>query len=363
MAHFFCRQGRGLARQLPRVFACMLLGGLLVAGLPGACTAIFAQAQAEVSAPASLADYIAALQTAQAALADPAAPRALVAARAALATVEQVALPSGEVVTLTPLLGSDGEEITPEAAAARVQMVLTQLSAAGNDDTAARLAALQRVLSGPAFAQGESPWEAFVRWLAEWLDRVLPDPTPAASGAPAAEGIGDLAAWIFGGAATVAIVLLLAYWLRGLIGGFVANAETSGEGTGTDDLPQTPAEARARAAGSADAGDYRSAVRNLYLAALLTLEQHGRVPADRSLTNREVLSGVSTDQPLRARLQPVVETFDDVWYGVHEPDAGVYHAYTRAIDDLATLAATGAQGGAAQRTQGSAGSTAQEPPP
>ena len=85
-------------------------------------------------------------------------------------------------------------------------------------------------------------------------------------------------------------------------------------------------------------GNYRSAVRNLYLAALLTLEQHGLVPADRSLTNREVLGRVDSTHPLRPHLQPVVETFDDVWYGVHEPDAGTYAAYAHSIDELETLA-------------------------
>ena len=110
-----------------------------------------------------------------------------------------------------------------------------------------------------------------------------------------------------------------------------------------DDLPQTPAEARQRAAGSASAGDYRSAVRNLYLSALLTLEQHGLVPADRSLTNREVLARVGSTHPLRPHLQPVVETFDDVWYGVHEPDAGTYDAYTHSIDEVETLGPAGSK--------------------
>jgi hypothetical protein len=339
--------------------------GILSGGISGAYVPVFAQDQAAAMTPAPvpLADYIAALQTAQEALEDPTNPAALAVARAALATVEQVALPNGEVIVLTPLLGSGDEELTPAVAAARVQLVLSQLSAADSDDTAVRLAALQRVLNGPAFAQGESPWDAFVRWLAEWLDRVLPNPAPSALSSPAAEGIGDLAAWIFGGVTVVAIVLLLAYWLRGLIGGFVANAETPYGGKTAGDLPQTAAEARARAAGSAEAGDYRNAVRNLYLAALLTLEQHGLVPSDRSLTNREVLAGVSGDLPLRTHLQPVVETFDDVWYGVHEPDAGVYRAYTRAIDDLATLADAGAHTGVDLRVQGRPHDDVQEPRP
>jgi hypothetical protein len=345
MAQSARRYNRGLVKTLLCVSARVLFAWLLLAAALGKGLPVVAQDAAESlpPAPVTLEDYVAALRAAQDALDDATDPAALSTARATLAEVEQVALPNGTVVTLTPLLGERDEELAPDAAAARVETVLAQLAAAEGDDTAARLATLAAVLAGPAFAQGESPWTAFLRWLAEWLDRLLPDPSPVSGSSPAAEGAGDIAAWIFGGGAIVAIVLLLAYWLRGLIGSFVASAETSSAEEPAGDLPQTPAEARQRAAGSANAGDYRSAVRNLYLAALLTLEQHGLVPADRSLTNREVLARVGSDQPLAAHLQPVVETFDDVWYGVHEPDAGVYRAYTRAIDDLATLAETGAK--------------------
>jgi hypothetical protein len=85
-------------------------------------------------------------------------------------------------------------------------------------------------------------------------------------------------------------------------------------------------------------------VRNLYLSALLTLEQQDLVPADRSLTNREVLSRVGSAHPLRPHFQGVVETFDDVWYGVHEPDALTYAGYTHSIDELEALAQQAAKG-------------------
>lgn len=259
-------------------------------------------------------------------------------AREALAAIDRVQLPSGAEITVSPLLGAEGDELTPNAARARVTTLLTQLAAAEGDDTAARLAVLEAVLAGPAFQQSESWWDILRRWLAQWLDRLLPDTTPASPNSQVVSRTGDLVAWGLGILGTVAIVLLLAYWLRGLIGGFVANAEGEDERVIEDDFPQTPAEARQRAAGSASAGDYRNAVRNLYLSALLTLEQHGLVPADRSLTNREVLARVGSTHPLRSHLQPVVETFDDVWYGEHEPDAGTYDAYTHSIDEVEALA-------------------------
>lgn len=285
-----------------------------------------------------LAHYVSSLRDAQDILARSSQPTAVTEARRTLAGIDRVQLPSGTELAVSPLLGAEGDALTQEAAAARVATLLAQLDAASGDNTAARLAVLDKVLAGPSFQQGESWWDVFRRWVAELLDRLLPDPAPTSSNAGAAGRAGDLIAWSIGIVGVIAIVLLLAYWLRGLIGGFVANADNNEDGDVDDDLPQTPTEARRRAAGAANEGNYRGAVRNLYLAALLTLEQHGLVPADRSLTNREVLGRVDSTHPLRSHLQPVVETFDDVWYGVHEPDAGTYAAYAQSIDELETIA-------------------------
>jgi hypothetical protein len=136
----------------------------------------------------------------------------------------------------------------------------------------------------------------------------------------------------------VAVVLLLVWWLRGFLSNLVADVELAGDDPSGDALPQTPAEARRRANTEAQSGNYREAVRNLYLSALLTLEQHGLVTADRSLTNRELLNRVGTEHPLRPHLEPVVATFDEVWYGVREPDDRTYGQYTQEIDELETLA-------------------------
>ncbi len=68
------------------------------------------------------------------------------------------------------------------------------------------------------------------------------------------------------------------------------------------------------------------------------MEEHGLVTHDRSLTNREVLATLAPEHPLRPHMQPVVETFDAVWYGVQEPDDLTYRSYTQAIDALESLA-------------------------
>ena len=317
----------------------LLAGMLLLAAVLPVALGERAWAQDAVSQGAvPLEQYIHTLRAAQETLSRDGQPSAVAEARAALAGIDSIQLPSGAEIQVSPLLGAEGDTLAQEAASARVATLLAQLDAANNDNTAARLAVLDKVLAGPAFQQGESWWDVFRRWLAEWLDRLLPDSAPTSSNSGAAGRASDLIAWSIGIVGIVAIVLLLAYWLRGLLSGVVANADAHDEEGAADDLPQTPAEARQRAAGAANVGNYRSAVRNLYLAALLTLEQHGLVPADRSLTNREVLGRVDNTHPLRPHLQPVVETFDDVWYGVREPDAGTYTAYAHSIDELETLA-------------------------
>jgi hypothetical protein len=324
---------RNLSSLLARVMLLALLSTLVLAGRA------WAQASPAQAPAVPLDHYVGSLREAQRLLSDSAGPDdALARARAVLAPIERVELPSGAEIALSPLLGAGGDELTQDAAQARIVTLLAQLAAAEGDDTAARLAMLETVLAGPAFQQGESWWDIVRRWVAEWLERLLPDATPASPGTAAMARAADAVTWAAGIAGLIAILLLLAYWLRGLIAGFVADEEMRDGGRAGDDLPQTPADTRRPAAGLAGAGDYRSAVRNLYLSALLTLEQHGLVPADRSLTNRELLARVGSAHPLRPHLQPVVETFDAVWYGVHEPDATTYDAYTHSIDELESLA-------------------------
>jgi hypothetical protein len=143
--------------------------------------------------------------------------------------------------------------------------------------------------------------------------------------------------WGVVGIGVAGIIWLLAAWLRRLIGIFVQQAEAAAPDDLTDG-PRTAAEARAQAQAAAQSGQYRVAVRRLYLAALLQLAEGGWIEVARNLTNREVLGRVPADSPVYAHLLPVVETFDRVWYGIHEPDHATFLAYTAEIDALAAVA-------------------------
>ncbi len=81
-------------------------------------------------------------------------------------------------------------------------------------------------------------------------------------------------------------------------------------------------------------GDFRKGVRYLYLSTLLWLEERGVLRYDRTLTNREVLEAVPSGSPLRTRLTPVVQTFDQVWYGFAEIDQTAFDAFRQQVTAL-----------------------------
>ena len=83
-----------------------------------------------------------------------------------------------------------------------------------------------------------------------------------------------------------------------------------------------------------DVHSYRDAVRQLYLSALLSLHERNLITYQPSDTNREVLTAIRNQPHLYQQLQPVIATFDDVWYGVHEPDRTTFDSYVVAVEEL-----------------------------
>jgi len=103
---------------------------------------------------------------------------------------------------------------------------------------------------------------------------------------------------------------------------------------GSDADVATPAEAVQRAEVAASTQDYRRALRLLYLASLLTLDQIGALRYDRAQTNREYIRQVSGRPALASALQPVVETFDDAWYGCRTVTPQGYDAFASRVQTL-----------------------------
>lgn len=293
-----------------------ILGALLVVGIP------FATAQAQ-SGGIPLSDYRARLAQALADLNGGGDPSL------ALPPIPPVDLASGESLRPKPLFPAQSE---PDIASARLSTAIDQLDLSANDNSAARLAQLDRVAERLDLLQ-PSLWQRFTRWLRGWIDRLLPDSGPLA-GSGLGSGLTTLVGWLVIGGGGLLVVLLLGYWLRHLLGGLLGGQHKSNAGAGEDGLPATAAQARQQASQMAETGNFREAVRRLYLAALLRLRERELIRFDSSLTNQEVLARMQTNAPARAHLEPVVDTFDRVWYGEQEPDAETFERYSREIDAL-----------------------------
>lgn len=313
--------------------------GFILLGVLGASVlagAISAYSQDDPAPAAAWTAYRSAVHDAAALLeSDPAHQEA---ARRRLAPFTEVELRTGARVPVAPLLGAAHAADEPGAAQARLRTVADQLDAAQADQTAARLAALESVLAGAAFQQQESLLDQLRRWLANLFAQWGAAPAGDAPPGPISEAVARVVGWIVAAGAAMLLLFVLVRWLQTLLRSFVGDvAARRGADHG---LPVTPAAARAAATRAAQGGDYRAAVRQLYLAALLTLQERRVVMRDPSLTNREVLARLPAAHPAHAPLQAVVEVFDDVWYGVHEPDRATFEQYRVAVDELEQQAAT-----------------------
>ena len=81
-------------------------------------------------------------------------------------------------------------------------------------------------------------------------------------------------------------------------------------------------------------GDYRNAIRFLYLSSLLVLDEQGLLRYDRSRTNREVLRSVASRPELANPLRDVVDVFDRVWYGYEPVDEQTFQSYLKHVEEL-----------------------------
>ena len=279
---------------------------------------------------------------------------------ATLASIDAVALESGRLVQLTPPVDGSGEANAPDTLArldvvlARLQLIRNQIEAASLDDAKTRLAALDDVFARPEFNVQESLRQRFLNWVEGILNWFFPNRNSAAATGATFWGFYALLTWTIGIVGALALALLFAYWLRNLLGGFISGPEYQAQASRGDNIPLTALGARAQATEYAQAGNYRDAVRQLYLSALLSMEESGVIRYDRSLTNREVLARVASqakvldattgdghadrnsvgENSIGEHLKPVVETFDSVWYGVREPDAETFSSYEEEIDEL-----------------------------
>ena len=192
-------------------------------------------------------------------------------------------------------------------------------------------AALKEVLAAPEFQQKSptlNPIQAFINDLEtqflKWLAGLLP--------ADAAAELGWLR-WViivFGGLALAAVLWFAVRVItRGLV---VEDALADAGDAGAE--PVTSEGAFRQAQETSRAGDYRSAVRWLYLSSLLTLDERGVLHYDRTRTNREYLRSVGNAPELAHSLGDIVDVFDRVWYGFQPIDRPDFEQYVRRVAEL-----------------------------
>jgi hypothetical protein len=83
--------------------------------------------------------------------------------------------------------------------------------------------------------------------------------------------------------------------------------------------------------------DYRAAVRYLFLALLLALDERKLLRFDHTRTNRELLRDTRSNPTLSAALAPVTAAFDRVWYGFEPFTQSDYETLVEQIESLKQL--------------------------
>ncbi len=188
---------------------------------------------------------------------------------------------------------------------------------------------LKQLLDKPPFKRSEEDTQpTWLRDFLDWLGRALEQILRPVGRAAAAGG--NTIAWAIGIVGLGLLLGVIAYMLRGLRRGMVADAQIDHD----PEANLTAKTALDQAGGLARGGDYRTAVRYLYLSALLWLDERNVLRYDRALTNREYLDRVRENPVLRARMAPIVDTFDRVWYGHMPIDADAFAAYQEQIEAL-----------------------------
>lgn len=188
---------------------------------------------------------------------------------------------------------------------------------------------LKTILSRPPFVGADAPQDSLLGRILDWLFRQLARLFRPIS--DASSGSANVIGWLVAGLGALLLIGGLAYVLLWTRRNLASDVRT------TSDDPETRLTSNSaiqQASEMARGGDYRIAVRYMYLSALLWLDERDMLRYDRALTNREYLEHLGDNPELRGRLLPIVETFDRVWYGYASLDAQSFEAYRQQVEAL-----------------------------
>lgn len=252
-------------------------------------------------------------------------------AAALLENARAVKLPSGaeQTVDNTALIALVRDARKTELAVARLTALENALAQPLVHINPNDLAILEAILSRPPFVEQPS---ALPTWLQDILRSVLDYFDRLASNTM--RGVFE---W------RDLVILIGIFLVLGVLIYFIRNLRRNM--VQEDALATLPKEHSARTPGEAfnhaqffmTQGDYRNAVRQLYLATLLILDQRGKIKYDPTLTNREYLHQTANDPRTTAALAPIVETFDRTWYGFEPITPTEFDAYRARVEKVQEL--------------------------
>lgn len=249
-----------------------------------------------------------------------------------LTAVIAVRFPDGTVVTVdNAWLREALASPTPDLAVigARLGALIDALAQPPSSAPADALERLERILDAPPLNRPTfepPPWLTdALDWLAWVIERIL---QPVGAVPPQATNVVSWTIVLIGVVLLLAVIIYLALNVRRSI---VRDARIEAQND-EDDLMATGA--LDQASSLARGGDYRGAVRCLCLSLLLWLDEQKLLRYDRALTNREHLERAQSNPDLLLRLKPVIDTFDQVWYGHAPVDASMFAAYRQQIETL-----------------------------
>jgi hypothetical protein len=190
---------------------------------------------------------------------------------------------------------------------------------------------LQDIFSRPPFAtiepsEGGNWFFDLLEWFFNGLERLL---SPVAE---AGASSGNVLGWILIAICVLLLAGVLLYLFFKLRFALTKEAEAAKDKDPEANLTATTA--FQQAGNLARGGDYRTAVRYLYLSSLLWLDERDLLRYDRALTNQEYLARLGNNPQLQARLMPIVTTFDRVWYGHAQLDDEGFQTYQQQVEEL-----------------------------
>lgn len=250
----------------------------------------------------------------------------------AIALNDEVVIPVDHHYLVNLMRASPPDLARIEATLIRLQEALPSLESAVDPGQAQKT--LADVLAQPEFQWKERELSPLERWwqelrehLWEWFQRLFGGSNGIAVGR------GPLLSYLVVGVGILGMILLIYYLLRGLQLNFISDDELSIK-NGARGIPLTSSAALQQAQTLSTGGDYRTAMRYLYLSLLLLLDERDILRYDHTLTNREYARNLTRFPQFAATFSRVVDVFDRVWYGHHDLNADEYAEYAAQVKDL-----------------------------